>query len=766
MTRPVHRLAVLLLGLMLALALAPRVHAADAFAVEDIRVEGLQRIAVGTVLSYLPINVGDTFEDNRAAGVIRALFETGFFDDVSLGADGNTLVIVVKERPTIAAIAITGNKDIRTEQLTEALKSVGLAEGRVFDRSSLERMKIELERQYFSQGKYGVQVRTSVDSLADNRVDIAIDIEEGYVASILRINIVGNEAYSDEVLLSKFELGPETMFSLFSDSDQYSRRRLSGDLETLRSHYLDNGYVNFSIDSTQVTITPDKRDVYITINVTEGEQYTVSSVSLAGNLIVPEEELRGLLVIGPGQIFSRRLAQQSATAISDRLGLEGYAFSNVNPAPQLDRERREVALTFMVDPGRRIYVRRLNVSGNIRTQDEVVRREMRQMEGGWISTQKVNRSRDRLMRLGFFEDASVETPAVPGVADQVDVDFTVKERPSGSLMAGVGYSGAQGVLVNASISQDNVFGTGRRVSATVNNSSVNRVYSFSYTNPYYTLNGVSRGFNLFSRETDAAEARIADFSSDVYGFSVDYGFPISEFNRANLSLGYEHTRIKTDEGTPQSFLDFLALNSDRFDVYKLSAGITHDTRNRAILADRGRMHSISGEVAVPGSGIEYYKLRYRGLQYVPLIADFKLLLRGDVGYGNSYGDTTSLPFFENFYAGGPDSVRGYRANSLGPRDGTRPLGGAFKTVGNVELILPMPFAEENKSLRLSTFFDIGNVFADVDDFETGELRQSAGISVIWYTPLAPMTFSLGRALNARDGDDTETFQFTLGSFFF
>jgi outer membrane protein insertion porin family len=639
----------------------------------------------------------------------------------------------------------------------------------VFDRSSLERMKVELERQYFSQGKYGVKVQTTLNVQDDNRVDVEIAIEEGYVARILRINIVGNKAYDDEVLLSKFQLGPATILSLFSDSDQYSRRRLSGDLETLRSHYLDNGYVNFSIDSTQVTITPDKRDVYITINVTEGEQYTVSSVSLAGDLIVPEEELRGLLKIGPNQIFSRRLTQESATAISSRLGLEGYAFANVNPVPELDREKREVALTFMVDPGRRIYVRRINVAGNIRTRDEVVRRELRQMEGGWISTDKVNLSRTRLMRLGFFEEANVETPSVPGVPDLIDVEFSVKERPSGSLMAGVGYSQAQGVLINASISQDNVFGTGRRISATVNNSSVNRVYSFSYNNPYYTLDGISRGFSLFARETDAAEADIADYSSDVYGLSVDYGFPLSEYNRASLSLGYEYTRIRTDEDTPQSFLDFLDLNDDRFNIYKLSGGITHDSRNRAILANQGRMHSLTTEIAVPGSGLEYYKLRYRGLEYVPLFGDFTLLLKGEIGYGDAYGDTSGLPFFENFYAGGPESVRGFRSNSLGPRDDnrtTRPLGGAFKTVANVELILPLPFTEENRSLRVSTFFDIGNVFADAGDFDSGELRRSVGVSVLWYTPLAPMTFSLGWPLNEREGDRKETFQFTLGSFFF
>lgn len=754
------------LAALATLLITLRVWAIEPFVVQDIRVEGLQKISIGTVLNYVPLNVGDTFDDTRSAAIIRALFNAGFFDDIRLSVQDDTLIITVKERPTIASISISGNKEIKTEQLTEALKSVALAEGRVFDRSSLERMKLELERQYFTQGRYGVRVQATVKEIENNRVDVKIEIEEGSIARIVQINIVGNSAFGDSELLGKFELSPATMLSFFSDNDQYSRRKLSGDLEALRSHYLDNGYINFSIDSTQVSITPDKKDVYITINVTEGEQYSVSDVRLSGNLIVPEEELRKLIVIKPGDIFSRKAAQQSASAISDRLGQEGYAFSNVSPQPKLDRDKREVALTFTVDPGKRIYVRRIEVAGNMKTEDEVVRREIRQMEAGWISTDNVGLSRRRLDRLGYFEDANVETPAVAGVADQVDVAFTVKERPSGTLMAGVGYSQSQGFLVNASVSQNNIFGTGKRISAAVNNSSVNRVYSFSYTNPYYTLDGISRGFNVFNRQTDAGEASIAEFSSDAYGGSIDYGFPLSEANTASLSLGYERTTIHTSDNTPQSFLDFLDSNADRFEVYKLSAGFTNDTRNRAILADRGRTHSISTEIAMPGSGLEYYKTRYRALQYLPLFGDFTFLLKGEIGYGDSYGKTNSLPFFENYYAGGSDSVRGYRANSLGPRDLDSPLGGAFKTVGNAELIFPIPFVEDNRSLRLSTFFDIGNVFADVADFRTGELRTSVGISVIWFTPIAPMTFSLARTLNDRPGDDREAFQFTLGSFFF
>lgn len=763
MTSFQYRLIALFMGLLVSL----RAWSLDPFVISDIRVDGLERISVGTVLNYVPLNVGDTFDESRAAEVIRGLFNSGFFDDIRLGVDGDALVITVRERPTIAAIEISGNKDIKTEQLMEALRSIGLAEGRVFDRSSLERMKLELERQYFSQGKYGVKVNSTITNLENNRVNVAIDVAEGDVASIVRISIVGNRAYSSNELLGKFQLSPPKLFGFFSDTDQYSRRKLSGDLESLRSHYLDNGYINFAIDSTQVSITPDKKAVHVTVNVIEGDQYTVSEIRLAGDLIVPEEELRALIVLGPGDIFSRKLVQQSATAISDRLGLEGYAFSNVSPSPRADPVTREVALTFIVDPGRRIYVRRVNVSGNIKTDDEVVRREVRQMEGGWISTDKVNRSRVRLMRLGFFDDANVEMPPVPGVPDQVDVDFSVTERASGTLMAGVGYSQSQGILVNASISQDNIFGTGKRVSATINNSSFQRIYSFSYTNPYYTLNGISRGISLFSRSTDAGELQVSDYSNDVHGLSVDFGIPISEYNTASIALGYENTRIYTTTGTPQEYLDFIIANGDHFNIFKVTTGVTRDTRNRAILANLGMLHSLSTELSLPRSGLEYYKLRYRGLGYIPLVSEFSLLLKGELGYGDGYGDTTGLPFFEYFYAGGPDSVRGYRAASLGPRSTTgRALGASFKTTGAVELIFPVPFAADNKSLRLSTFFDIGNVFDGVGNFDAGELRTSAGISVLWYTPIAPMTFSLAWPLNEKPGDNTESFQFTLGSFFF
>ena len=438
----------------------------------------------------------------------------------------------------------------------------------------------------------------------------------------------------------------------------------------------------------------------------------------------------------------------------------------MNMIPDIDHETKEVSLAFFVDPGKRVYVDRINISGNSRTSDEVIRRELRQMEGGWISTDQVSRSRIRLQKLGFFEEVNVETPTVPGTDDQVDIDLSVSERPSGTLQAGLGYSQSQGLLLNASISQDNFLGSGKRISATINNSQVNTVYSFSYTNPYYTLNGVSRGVRVFDRETDAGQANVADYTSDVYGTSVDYGFPISEYNTASLSLGYEHTKLKTTVNTPQSYIDFIDANSNEFDLYKIQSGWSHDSRNRAIFADRGIYNSINTEVAVPGSGLNFYKINLRSLGYVPLTQKLILMLKSDIGYGDSYSDTTELPFFERYYAGGSNSVRGYQSNSLGPQVNNNAEGGALKTTANAEVIFPVPFAEESKSLRLSAFYDVGNVFAQAGDFDANELRYSVGLSAIWITPIAPLTFSYAWPLNDRAGDKPERFQFTLGSFFF
>ncbi len=735
----------------------------ESFVVKDFKVEGLERITVGTVLNYLPISINEELDGKRSADTIRALFKTGFFYDVRLAKQGDTLLILVEERPAISKIEISGNKDIETDQLKDALKNIGLSEGRVFDRSSLEKLEMELERQYFSQGKYGVIIKSSVTKLDDNKVDLSINIAEGSIAKIRRINIVGNQVYSDLELLNAFQLGVPTILSFLTNNDQYSRQRLSGDLESLRSYYLDRGYIKFTIESTQVSISPDKKDVYVTINVVEGDKYTVKDVKLAGELIVSEPVLMGLIRIRPGEYFSRRAVTESVAALTDRVGREGYAFANVNTSPDIDEVNKEVVLTFFIDPGSRIYVNRINISGNQRTRDSVVRRELRQMEAGWISMEKITRSKIRLQRLGFFDEVNVETPSVPSVSDQVDVNINVNERSSGSISAGLGFSQTQGLLLNASITQNNIFGTGNRITAAINNGSVNKIYSFSYTNPYYTIDGVSRGFRVFSRSTNARRANVGRYTSDVYGGSVNYGIPLSEYSRTTLSVGYENTSLGTSDFTPRDFLDFVDENGDQFKAYKLSLAWSYDTRNRAIFPDRGTYRVISTDIATPVGDLEFYKIRFRESRLYSPFKDYTFKLKSDIGLGDGYGGTSELPFWERYYGGGVSSVRGFKSNTLGPNEGNQPIGGSFKVVGNAEFIFPAPFARDNKSLRLSAFFDIGNVFDKIEDFDQTELRYSVGLAVKWLTPMAPLTFSYGIPLNDKEGDRVEKFQFTLGT---
>lgn len=738
----------------------------DVFEVRDIEVEGLQRISAGTVFTYLPVKVGERFDEAQSAEVIRALYRTGFFDDVELRRRGDVLVVKVTERPAIADISFEGNKDIPTEQLTEVLKQVGIAKGRVFNRSVLERLERELRQQYFARGKYNVKIETTIDRLPRNRVDVAIKISEGRIAKIREVSIVGNEDYDEEDLLDELDSGVPGPLALFSSRDEYSKPKLAGDLEKLRSIYLDNGYINFNIDSTQVAITPDKKDIYITIDIDEGEQYTIKDVRLAGNLVVPEEELRGLITFGPGEIFSRSKITDTTTKITERLGDEGYAFANVNPVPEVDEDKREVTLTLFVDPGQRVYVRRINFIGNYKTRDEVFRREMRQMEGGWYSTSKINRSKVRLQRLPYVESVNIQTKRVPGSEDQVDLDVSITERLAGSFVIGAGYSQGQGFLFNMSLSQDNFFGTGKQVSLTFNNSQVTQIYSLSYTNPYYTLDGVSRGFTLFYRKTDTDQADVSRYTTDRFGGSINYGIPLTEYDSLRIGGGYDQTTVKLGSDAADELVDFLDTYGDTYNTYNLSGSFTHDTRDRTIFATRGNLQRIGAEIAAPGSDLEYWKLNYRIKQHIPFSETVSLALEADVAYGDGYGDTPDLPFFEKYYAGGIRSVRGYQANSLGPRDSLDdPLGGSFRTLASAELVFPMLGLEDVSSFRLGLFADAGNVFARYEDFETGELRTSVGIAAYWLSPVGPLTFSIAQALNDKPDDELEFFQFSLGTGF-
>ena len=755
-------------GLFLILLLfISKAWAFEAFVVKDIKLEGLQRISSGTVYNYLPLRAGDKLDESRSADVIRALYKTGFFRDVRLSREGDTPIISFTERPAISSVTTTGNEDISKDQMKQVFQRIGLTRGRIFDPSLLDNVKQELRNQYFSSGKYGVKIDTKVTDIARNRVNIAITIHEGAVAKIHRITIVGNHVFDEGTLLDQFQLGTPNMLSWYTKNDQYSKQKLAGDLETLRSYYLDRGYINFNIDSTEVSISPDKKDVYITVNVFEGEKYSISRLGIAGRTVVPKSQLQKLITIKSGDTFSRKQISDTASKISDRLGEEGYAFANVNPIPDIDKDKKQVALTFFIDPGKRVYVRRIGISGNDKTRDEVVRRELRQMESAWLSTPKVKRSRIRLQKLGFFKDVSVETPSVPGANDQVDVNFDVTERASGSLTAGFGYSQNQGFLINAAISQNNFFGSGKRVSLTFDNSFFNTIYSFAYTNPYYTVDGVSRGFTGFYRKTNAGQANIASFLSNTYGGGVNYGFPVSEYNRFNLSMEYEYSALSTTGTTPPTFTDFLNQNGYNFDIIRFSTGWTHDTRNRAILANRGQYQNLNLVFGAPG-GLTFYKLTYHQLGYIPLTKSLTLFLNGRVSYGAGYLGTSELPFFEHFYAGGGQSVRGFRVNSLGPKYNGLALGGSFATIGNVQMIFPVPFLDKSKaqSLRLSAFFDIGNVYQNVQAFDPAQLRASAGLAVMWMSPMAPLTFSLGYPVVKKPGDQTQVFQFNIGAFSF
>lgn len=766
------------LFLMLALILASAsTQAAEQFTIEDIRVEGLERITPGTVFNYLPVKVGDRFDDTLSGEAVRSLFQTGFFDDVRLERDGNVLVVVLRERPAIGSISVSGNKDIKTEDLMQGLRQVGFAEGRVFDQSLLDQVEQELRRQYFSLGKYAVKLDVTVNELDDNRVGIAIDISEGITARIKDINIVGNESFDTDDLLKDFKLTTPTWLSFITKSDQYSRQKLSADLETLRSYYLDRGYINFNVDSTQVSITPDKKDIYITINVTEGDQFRIGEIKLAGELIVSRDELVEQVEIYQGDVFSRKNVTETSSNLTDALGDVGYAFANVNSIPEIDNENKIVDLTFFIDPGKRVYVRRINFSGNAKTRDEVLRREMRQQEGGWVSTKKVERGRVRLQRLGYFRNVSVETPAVPGTTDQVDVEYSVEEMPSGNLLAGVGFSQSQGIILQTSVTQDNFLGSGKRVSFSFNNSEVNRRFSLGYTNPYYTVDGISRGFNAFYQETDAFEANITQFDSTVWGGGVNFGIPISEFNFLNFDLNYENTKIEANpQFTSLEVLDFLEQNGGgQFNILRLGTSFTYDSRNKAILPDSGTLQRIRGEVGLPGlsDSLEFFKIDYRSEYFFPLIQDYILNISTQVGYGDGYGNTEDLPIFENFLAGGPRTVRGYEENTLGPRDTpaqgslrrSRPLGGNLKLVAGAEVILPVPFLRDLDSVRVSGFFDAGNVYGPDDSVDLGELRYSTGLSGIWISPFGVVSVSLAAPIGSQSGDDTQAFQFTFGTSF-
>ena len=840
---------------------------ADTFVISDIRVEGLQRISAGSVFAALPVGVGDTVDESTIRAATRSLFATGNFDDINIGQDGNVLVIIVTERPSISDITIEGNKAIETEALLDGLKGAGLSVGQVFRRSTLEGMQLELQRQYVLQGRYDANIETEVIPEPRNRVAINIDVDEGTVASIKHINVVGNKVFTEEELSDMFELNTTGWLSFFTNDDKYSKEKLTGDLESLTSYYMDRGYIEFRIDSTQVSVSPDKKGVYITANITEGKKFTISSVELSGDLVLPESDLSRFLLISDGQIFSQQMVTATEEYLVRRLGDEGYNFAKVTGIPEIDDEDNTVAMKFFVDPGKRTYVRRISFKGNLKTADDVLRREMRQMESAPASAAKIEQSRVRLQRLGYFSRAVVETPGVAGQDDLIDVTYTVEEQSSGSIGASVGYAQDAGIIYGLNLQQDNFMGTGKRVGIGLNASRYQDVYNFSYTNPYYTVDGVSRGFNVFYRSTDLSEVNVANYTTDTLGGAMNFGYPIKETARLGFSFGVANTEISTgqyavqeirasprldqgfdwyqntrnDDGTyneaevlnpisdlpasyqvpPPTGPGFLDENGDEFLNWTMTASWSESTLNRGRMATRGASQTLALEVSAPEiSDLEFFKLTYDAQVFypVPFLKTWTLRLRTELGYGDGYGNTTGLPFYENYFAGGFGSVRGYESNTLGPRstpaevystgqpvteiddegnptqiggpDGNEfgyvandgqllyqqidndndPFGGNILIEGGAELLFPLPFIKDQSQLRTSFFLDAGNVF-DTDcgslqkschDLDFGELRYSVGIGLTWVTAFGPMSFSLAKPLNSGEYDEEEVFQFTLG----
>ena len=756
---------------------------AQAFVIADIRVEGLQRISAGSVFGSIPYNVGDDIGIAEIRSIARSLFETENFDDVQIGRDGNVLVVVIKERPTIDSIEFEGNKAIKTEALLEGLEKSGLAEGQIFKKVTLEHIASDLESQYVSQGRYDAGIETTVVNLPRNRVAIKVDVFEGNVSGIRHINIVGNSVFDDEMLIDKLELKLPSLFSFYTKDDQYSREKLQGDIESLESYYLDRGYLNFRVDSTQVAIAPNMEDVYITFNVTEGDQFTVSAVDVAGELRdIPEESIRGLLITRPGQIFSREYMTASEERIEAVLGNAGYTFASAPGEPVVDEGGNTVTIRYFVDAGQRAYVRRVSFQGNTVTQDEVLRREMRQMEGGWASTAMIEASKIRLQRLGFFKEVNVETPSVPGTEDQIDVNFSVEEQPSGSISATVGFAEDTGLILGLQYQESNVFGTGNSINIGVNRSDYQEALNFSFFDPYFTVDGVSRGYSVFFRRSDFGDFNIASFSTDSYGVSMNFGYPISEISRISFSLGYENTNIKEGIIPAQEISEFVNKEGNKFDLLSVSASYSMSALNRGLLPTAGRSQSISFEMTIPGSELEFYRINYSGQIFFPLWGPTVLRLRSDLGYGDAFGGTDTFPFYKHFFAGGMGSVRGFESNTLGPRatpspqdqfNDPDPIGGNALVELSAEILFPLPFIEDQSQMRSVLFFDAGNVFntncPDVSvyclDLEDGELRYSAGLAVTWITGFAPISFALSFPINEKDGDESEAFQFELGKTF-
>jgi len=776
--RVARYVSLLTLALLMSL---PQLARAAVFQVEDVRIEGLQRVSAGTVFAALPVSPGDLIDDAGVRVAVETLFRTGYFEDIRISREGDVLVVRLVERPAVAEINISGNKSIESEQLLTALRDAGLAEGQIFRQAVLDGMGQELRRQYVAQGRYGASVSAEARELPRNRVAIDLDIVEGKVAAIKHINIVGNRSFDSDQLLKLFELKTTGLLSWFSNDDKYSREKLSGDLERLESWYRDRGYLQFEVTSAQVSISPQKDAVFITVNVNEGDIFKVSEVELSGEPILPEEEIFQLIALREGMTFSQVLMTTSRELITRRLGVEGYTFAKVEGLPEIDEQSKTAKVTFFITPGDRAYVRRIEFRGNTKTADEVLRREMRQMEAASASTTMIESSKVRLERLGFFKTVEVETREVPGTSDQLDVIYTVEEQPSGSIGASLGFAQGAGVVLGANIQENNFLGSGNSVGFGVSTSEFRKLASFNYADPYFTKDGISVGYSLVYTETDFGEFNLSSFTTDSVALNANFSYPYSDTGRIGFGAGFETLTLDPGFFTSLEILDFLAENGDNYNMFSTNVRWSKSTLNRGTLPTNGSSHRVNFETTVPGSDLEYYKLTYAGNYYRPITGDLVLHLRSDLGYGDGFGGTGRLPFFKNFFGGGFGSVRGIKRNTLGPQDSplfpeiddSDAFGGNVRVEGSVEILFPVPFLPDRRNLQMAAFLDAGNIFdtgcgnqqVNCLSPDLAELRYATGLSGIWLSGFGPIQVSFGSVLNADSEDETEFFQFSFGQTF-
>ena len=775
----------LLAGLVSALFVTG-VSAFEPFVVKDIRVDGIQRTEAGTVFSYLPVKIGETMTDDKAAQAIKALFATGFFKDVRIEIDRGIVVVVIEERPAIAQIDFVGLKEFDKEQMLKGLKESGFSISRSFDRSMLERAEQELKRQYLTRGLYGVSITTTVTPLERNRVSINFTIDEGDASKIRQINIVGAKSFKEKDLQSIFQLSTPNWLSWYTKNDQYSKQKLAADLESLRSYYLNRGFLEFNIESTQVSISPDKKDIYITISISEGERYVVSSVKLAGELILPEEEFRKAMRVKPGDVFSREKLNESTKAISDKLSAKGYAFANVNAAPELDKEKRQVGFTVFVDPGKRAYVRRINITGNSKTRDEVIRQQVRQMEGAWYDDERVKLSKQRIDKTDFFSEVNVETPPVPGTTDQIDVNINVAEKSTGNISAGIGFSQAEGLILSGSISQSNIFGSGKFLALQLSTGKINRNIGINYTNPFFTVDGISQGFDLYHKKTDPTTLDYK-YKTQSTGGGVRLGIPLSEKQSLSFGLAIDNTKVEIDRDDPDTPLQYKRFSNDfcggsnSCDNTSLPMSITwiNDSKDSVLNPTTGAYQRAMFELS-PGGDIKYYKATYQHQRFFAVTRGLVLMLNGELGYAKGLSGE-AMPFYKNFYAGGVSSVRGYDTASLGPyeisntsNDEVR-LGGTRRFVFNAELLMSAETIGMGKAVRFGPFFDAGQVYSEDKATsgtcvpgvvcDQGPIRMSVGVAATWASPFGPLKFSIAQPLNDQKSDKLQMFQFQMGQTF-